>query len=158
MRLRPHSWEHGFYLPSEDFLAEVGAPPAPARPLPPSAPPHPPHSLHPPHLPPLLQVSAAYAPDATLVLLCANGRLAKGAAAVLEGAAFTNVQTLEGGLDAWAWEAEEEGRVPPLVVDDDVEGGLPERVGLSDRDCDLPLYSAPPRAYFRSSGEDNSEQ
>ena len=125
MRLRPHSWEHGFYLPSEDFLAEVGAPPAPARPLPPSAPPHPPHSLHPPHLPPLLQVSAAYAPDATLVLLCANGRLAKGAAAVLEGAAFTNVQTLEGGLDAWAWEAEEEGGVPPLVVDDDGEGGLP---------------------------------
>jgi len=44
----------------------------------------------------------------------------------LEGAAFANVQTLEGGLEAWAWEAEEEGsRVPPLVVDDDGEGELP---------------------------------
>ena len=44
----------------------------------------------------------------------------------MEGAAFANVQTLEGGLEAWAWEAEEEGsRVPPLVVDDDGEGGLP---------------------------------
>ena len=47
------------------------------------------------------------------------------AAAMLEEAAFTNVQTLEGGLDAWAWEAEEEGGVPPLVVDDDGEDALP---------------------------------
>ena len=71
-------------------------------------------------------MSATYATDAPLVLLCADGRLARGAAAMLEGAAFANVQTLEGGLEAWAWEAEEEGsRVPPLVVDDDGEGGLP---------------------------------
>ena len=89
-------------------MAEVGAPPAPYA----------------PHLSPV-QVRAAYAPDAPLVLLCANGRMAQGAAAMLEEAAFTNVQTLEGGLDAWAWEAEEEGGVPPLVVDDDGEDALP---------------------------------
>ena len=73
----------------------------------------------------MAEVRAAYAPDAPLVLLCANVRMAQGAAAMLEEAAFTNVQTLEGGLDAWAWEAEEEGGVPPLVVDDDGEDALP---------------------------------
>ena len=45
--------------------------------------------------------------------------------AVLEEAAFTNVQVLDGGLRAWEAEAEDEDAgVPPLVIDEDVQGGL----------------------------------
>ena len=69
-------------------------------------------------------VAAEHEADAPLVLMCADGMLSKGAAAVLEGAAFTNVQTLNGGLRAWEAEAEEDEGVPPLTVDEDGEGGL----------------------------------
>ena len=70
------------------------------------------------------EVAAEHAADAPLVIMCADGMLSKGAAAVLEGAAFTNVQTLNGGLRAWEAEAEEDEGVPPLTVDEDGEGGL----------------------------------
>ena len=71
------------------------------------------------------EVAESFERDALLVLLCADGSLSKGAAATLEAADFTNVQTLEGGLRAWeadAWDDEE--LVPPLVMDEDGEGGL----------------------------------
>ena len=42
------------------------------------------------------QVAEQYSSDREIVLLCADGKLAKGAAAVLEAAAFTNVQVVEG--------------------------------------------------------------
>ena len=87
-----YSWEHGFYLPSEGFAAEV---------------------------------AAEFEKEAPLVLLCATGMLAKGAADVLEAAAFTNVLTLAGGLQAWEAEAEDEAAgIPALVIDEDGEGGL----------------------------------
>jgi rhodanese-related sulfurtransferase len=86
------SWEHGFYLPREDFAAVV---------------------------------SEDHQADEPLVLMCAEGSLAKGAAAVLEAAGFKRVSTLDGGLRAWEAAAEEEGAgVPPLVIDEDGEGGL----------------------------------
>ena len=47
------------------------------------------------------------------------------AAAVLAAAAFTNVCLVEGGLQAWEDEAEdEEAGVPKLVIDDDGDGAL----------------------------------
>ena len=47
----------------------------------------------------------------------------QGAAAALEAVEFTDVRVLEGGLQAWEALAEE-GELPPLVVDDDGDGGL----------------------------------
>eukprot|EP00308_Calcidiscus_leptoporus_P012480 CAMPEP_0119387322 /NCGR_PEP_ID=MMETSP1334-20130426/100134_1 /TAXON_ID=127549 /ORGANISM="Calcidiscus leptoporus, Strain RCC1130" /LENGTH=419 /DNA_ID=CAMNT_0007409025 /DNA_START=50 /DNA_END=1306 /DNA_ORIENTATION=- len=83
-----YTWEHGFYLPSEDFAASV---------------------------------SDMFALDTPLVLICADGKLARGAAAMLEAAAFTDVQTLEGGLNVWGWEAEDDPELPRVVVDEDGE-------------------------------------
>ena len=71
------------------------------------------------------EVAAAHDTAETLILLCADGRLSQGAAAVLEAAAFSQVLSLAGGLRAWEADAEDEGSgVPPLVVDEDGEGGL----------------------------------
>ncbi len=71
------------------------------------------------------EVAAAYAPDAPLLLLCGDGSLSSGAAAVLEAASFTNVQTVAGGLTAWSAGAEEEGAdLPAVLIDEDGEGGL----------------------------------
>ncbi|KAL1507075.1 hypothetical protein AB1Y20_007936 [Prymnesium parvum] len=86
-----YSWEHGFYLPSPSFAA---------------------------------QVADEYSTEAPLVLVCADGSLSKGAAAVLESAAFTEVRYLEGGLRAWEADAEDDVGVPPLVVDEDGQAGL----------------------------------
>lgn len=68
---------------------------------------------------------AGFDRDEPVVLLCADGKLARGAAAVLAAAAFTNVCLVEGGLQAWEDEAEdEEAGVPKLVIDDDGDGAL----------------------------------
>ena len=69
-------------------------------------------------------VRAVHAAEVPIVLLCADGKLAGGAAAVLEAAEFLDVQVLDGGLRAWEWEADENDAVPPLFVDEDGEGGL----------------------------------
>ena len=55
----------------------------------------------------LVAYAASDGADTQIVLLCADGRLSTGAAAVLEAASFTNVCTLGGGLNAWALEAAE---------------------------------------------------
>jgi rhodanese-related sulfurtransferase len=92
--LAAYTWEHGFYLPSEAFASEVAAVCTRAE---------------------------------TIVLLCADGKLAKGAAAVLVAAGFADVRTVEGGLRAWEADADEAAdpeAVPPLLVDEDGEGGL----------------------------------
>ena len=63
----------------------------------------------------------------TIVLLCADGKLANGAAAVLVAAGFADVRTVEGGLRAWEADADEAADpevVPPLLVDEGGEGGL----------------------------------
>ena len=68
---------------------------------------------------------AGFDRDEPVVLLCADGKLARGAAAALVADAFTNVCLVEGGLEAWEAEAEdEEAGLPKLVVDDDGEGAL----------------------------------
>ena len=96
LNLPAYTWEHGFHLPNEDFAAQVTE-----------------------------AAASDGGADTQIVLLCADGRLSMGAAAVLEAASFTNVCTLDGGLNAWAYEAEEEeSEVPPLVIDEDGEGGL----------------------------------
>ena len=63
-----------------------------------------------------------------LELEAADGRLAAGAAQLLEDSgAAADVSVLEGGLQAWEWDAEElgdESMLPPLVIDEDGEGGL----------------------------------
>ena len=92
--LAAYTWEHGFYLPSEAFASEVAAVCTRAE---------------------------------TIVLLCADGKLAKGAAAVLVAAGFADVRTVEGGLRAWEADADEAAdpeAMPPLLVDEDGEGGL----------------------------------
>lgn len=70
------------------------------------------------------EVAETHALDAPLIVLCADGRLARGAAAVLEAAAFSDVSVVAGGMRAWAEEAEEDEAVPPVVVNEDGEGGL----------------------------------
>ena len=57
------------------------------------------------------EVAEAYEKDAAIVLVHSFPALADGAAAVLEGAGFTNVATVDGGLAAW--DPDE------LIVDDD---------------------------------------
>jgi len=73
-----------------------------------------------------LVYDAGFDRDEPVVLLCADGKLARGAASVLAAAAFTNVCLVEGGLQAWEEEAEDEaaGLVPKLVIDEDGEGAL----------------------------------
>ena len=51
------------------------------------------------------------ATDASIILVHSFAALADGAAAALEGAGFTDVATVDGGLGAWDPEA--------LIVDDD---------------------------------------
>ena len=72
------------------------------------------------------EVAAAFSADAPIVLVCADGRLSNGAAAMLEGAGFSDVRTLEGGLNAWEWgDEDQDGEgLPAMVVDEDGEGGL----------------------------------
>jgi rhodanese-related sulfurtransferase len=78
------------------------------------------HGFHLPNEEFAAEVAETYAADEPLLLVCADGRLSEGAAAVLEAAAFTNVHTLDGGLQATG----EEDGLPPYVVDEDGEGGL----------------------------------
>ena len=70
------------------------------------------------------EVAEAYEKDAAIVLVHSFPALADGAAAVLEGAGFTNVATVDGGLAAW--DPDE------LIVDDDE--GFSRRVGVA---CDM---------------------
>ena len=83
------------------------------------------HGFHLPAATFAADVARVHDPSEIVLLLCANGQLAAGAAAVLEAAEFSNVGVVEGGLRAWEAEAEDENEeVPPLVIDDDGEGGL----------------------------------
>ena len=99
-----YSWEHGYHLPrGEAFVDELADE--------------------------LSQHATAASGDAlAVVLICADGRLAAGAAQLLEDSgAAADVSVLEGGLQAWEWDAEEQGdesMLPPLVIDEDGEGGL----------------------------------
>ena len=73
------------------------------------------------------EVAAVCTRAETIVLLCADGKLANGAAAVLVAAGFADVRTVEGGLRAWEADADEAADpevVPPLLVDEGGEGGL----------------------------------
>ncbi|KAL3895909.1 MAG: hypothetical protein SGPRY_013397 [Prymnesium sp.] len=69
------------------------------------------------------QVAQACPVHAPLVLLCADGSISRPAAAMLSSQSF-DVKFLEGGLAAWEEAAEQGEEVPPLMWDEDGEGGL----------------------------------
>ena len=85
-----YDWQHGYYTPRPEFAAEV---------------------------------LEACGGGNSVVLVCRDGRLSTGALAALKAddasAQLTQVEVLDGGLDAW-----EEAELPGMVVDEDGEDGL----------------------------------